>query len=72
MIWARLVCAVVAAGLSACAPTVRVATDEPITINLDVNIHHEILIRVDDELDALFTQESGLYCIAAGRPTGDR
>ena len=57
----RLICAVVVAGSSACAPTVRVAADEPITINLAVNIRHEILIRVDDELESLFADEKGLY-----------
>ena len=46
---------------SACTPTVRVATDEPITINLNVNIKHEILIRVDKELDSLFSKEGDLF-----------
>jgi hypothetical protein len=36
-----------ACALVACTPTVKVATDEPITINLNVNIHHEILVKVD-------------------------
>ena len=36
---------------SACTPTVKVATDEPITINLNVNIRHEILVKVDKQLD---------------------
>jgi hypothetical protein len=31
--------------IAACTPTVKVATDEPITINLNVNIKHEILGR---------------------------
>ena len=48
-------------GLSACTPTVRVATDEPITINLNVNIKHEILVKVDRELDGLFSENSGLF-----------
>ena len=48
-------------GLSACTPTVRVATDEPITINLNVNIKHEILVKVDRELDGLFSKDSGLF-----------
>ncbi len=49
---------IVAAG---CTPTVKVATDEPITINLNVNIKHEILIRVDKELDSLFDKDSELF-----------
>jgi hypothetical protein len=43
--------------LTACTPTVKVATDEPITINLNVNIKHEILIKVDKELDDLFAND---------------
>lgn len=44
-----------------CTPTVKVATDEPITINLNVNIKHEILIKVDKELDDLFGEDSELF-----------
>ena len=47
--------------LLACTPTVRIATDEPITINLNVNIKHEILVKVDEELDDLFAEDSGLF-----------
>jgi len=45
----------------ACTPTVKVATDEPITINLNVNIKHEILIKVDKELDSLFDEDSEIF-----------
>lgn len=44
-----------------CTPTVKVATDEPITINLNVNIRHEILVKVERELDNLFSKESELF-----------
>ena len=44
-----------------CTPTIKVATDEPITINLNVNIKHEILIKVDKELDSLFGKDSDLF-----------
>lgn len=47
--------------LSACTPTVKVATDEPITINLNVNIKHEILVKVDKDLDDLFSDDSELF-----------
>ncbi|MEE2001366.1 YnbE family lipoprotein [Alkalimonas sp. MEB108] len=48
--------------LSGCTPTVQVAAPtEPITINLNVKIEHEILIRVDRELDQLFSDSSGLF-----------
>jgi hypothetical protein len=43
--------------LAGCTPTVKVATDEPITINLNVNIKHEILVKVDKELDDLFADD---------------
>ncbi len=47
--------------VSGCAPTVKVATDEPITINLNVNIKHEILVKVDEDLDDLFAEDSDLF-----------
>jgi hypothetical protein len=45
----------------ACTPTIKVATDAPITINLNVNIKHEILVKVDKELDDLFEEDSELF-----------
>ncbi|KKO05384.1 hypothetical protein LCGC14_0076550 [marine sediment metagenome] len=46
----------------ACTPTVRVeAPTEPITINLNVRIEHEIRVRVDRELDDIFAADSGLF-----------
>jgi hypothetical protein len=47
--------------LAACTPTVKVATDDPITINLNVNIQHEIRVKVDRELDDLFSDDSDLF-----------
>ena len=48
--------------LMACTPTVKVeAPSEPITINLNVKIEHEIRIKVDKELDDIFSQDSGLF-----------
>ncbi|MDH3747658.1 MAG: YnbE family lipoprotein [Gammaproteobacteria bacterium] len=47
--------------IAGCTPTVKVATDEPITINMNVNIKHEILIKVDRELDDLFSEEGELF-----------
>ena len=46
---------------SACTPTVQVATDEPITINLNVHIKHEIIVKVDKELDEILDEDSGLF-----------
>jgi hypothetical protein len=48
-------------GLVAYTPTIKVATDEPITINLNVNIQHEIRVRVDRELEDLFGKDSDLF-----------
>jgi len=46
--------------VAACTPTVRVAADDPITINLNVNIQHDIRVKVERELDDLFS-ESGVF-----------
>ena len=48
--------------LVACTPTVQVAVpNEPININLNVKIQHEIYIKVDKQLDELFSDSSGLF-----------
>ena len=48
--------------VAACTPTVKVAPpDEPITINLNVKIEHEIRVKVEKELDSVINQESGLF-----------
>jgi hypothetical protein len=48
--------------LTACTPTVQVAMpSEPITINLNVRIEHEIRVRVDKELDDVFAENSDLF-----------
>jgi len=45
----------------ACTPTVQMAAPkEPITVNLNVKIEHEIYIKVDKEVDDLFS-EKGLF-----------
>ncbi len=46
---------------TACTPTVKVAADEPITINLNVNIQHEVRVKVEDDLDDLLSDDSGLF-----------
>lgn len=48
--------------LSACSPTVQLAAPkEPITINLNVKIEHEIRVKVDKELDDVFAQNADLF-----------
>jgi len=45
-----------------CSPKVEVAVpNEPITINLNVKIEHEILVKVDREIDDLFQDNSDLF-----------
>ncbi|MGB1237421.1 MAG: YnbE family lipoprotein [Pseudomonadales bacterium] len=51
-----------AALISACAPRVAIeAPKEPITINLNVKIEHEILIKVDKQIDDLFSENGDLF-----------
>ena len=59
---AAIILALVTGGLSACTPTVAVqAPSEPITVNLNVKIEHEIRIKVDKELDDLFDDKDGIF-----------
>ncbi|PAU64224.1 hypothetical protein BZL41_10445 [Pseudomonas sp. PIC25] len=46
----------------ACTPTVQLAMpNEPININLNVKIEHEIYIKVDKALDNIINEDSGLF-----------
>ena len=48
--------------LAGCAPKVQVeAPKEPIVINLNVKIEHEIRVKVDRDLDTLFKEEPSLF-----------
>ncbi len=48
--------------LAACQPKLQIeAPKEPITINLDVKIEHEIRVKVDKDLDNLFEEEDGIF-----------
>jgi hypothetical protein len=48
--------------LSGCTPRVQLeAPEKPITINLNVKIEHEIKVKVDKELDQVFSKDSGLF-----------
>jgi len=52
----------IAVFLMSCSPTVKVEPpDEPITINLNVKIEHEIRVKVDRELEDVFSEDSGLF-----------
>lgn len=45
-----------------CTPRVEVAApSEPITINLNVKIDHEVRVRVEKDLDKVISEDSGLF-----------
>lgn len=48
---------------TACQPTVKVeAPDKPIVINMNVNISHEVRVKVDRDLDnSVFAKNSPLF-----------
>lgn len=49
-------------GIIRCTPTVQVEVpNEPITINLNVRIEHEIRVQVEEELENIFSPDSGLF-----------
>ena len=50
------------ASLAACAPKVRLeAPKEPITINLNIKIEHEIRVKVDEDLEDLFDEDDDIF-----------
>jgi hypothetical protein len=50
------------ASLAACAPKVQLeAPKEPITINLNVKIEHEIRVKVDEDLEDLFDEDDDIF-----------
>lgn len=57
-----LVACLLGIALAGCRHTVEVkAPEEPITINLNVKIEHEIRVKVDRELEDLFEEESDIF-----------
>ena len=49
-------------GLLACTPTVQMqAPDKPIEINMNVNIQHEVRVKVDKELESAFENNPELF-----------
>ncbi|MDH3338068.1 MAG: YnbE family lipoprotein [Gammaproteobacteria bacterium] len=48
--------------IGGCSPTVKLeAPKEPIEINLNVKIEHNIRVQVDKELESLFDEDSDLF-----------
>lgn len=57
-----LAAALLLCALAGCRHTVEVkAPEEPITINLNVKIEHEIRVKVDRDLENLFDKESDIF-----------
>ncbi len=51
-----------ALGLAACSPTVKLqAPEKPIEINMTVNIKHEILLKVEKDVQQMFQSDKGLF-----------
>ncbi|HYE37845.1 MAG TPA: YnbE family lipoprotein [Methylocaldum sp.] len=47
---------------AACTPRVELAApQEPITINLNVKIDHEVRVKVEKDLEDVLSKESGLF-----------
>lgn len=48
--------------LAACTPRIEVAVPkEPITINMNVKIEHEIIIKADKDVEGLLETRSDLF-----------
>lgn len=47
--------------LAACTHKIEVSAKEPITINLNLKIDHEIRVKVDKELDDIFSKDSKIF-----------
>ncbi len=57
-----LLLSVVAFSLLACTPRVEVLPpSEPITINLNVKIDHEVRVKVEKDLDQVLSKDSKLF-----------
>jgi hypothetical protein len=48
--------------LVGCSPRIELAPpQEPITINLNIKIEHEIRVKIDKDLDSLFKERPGVF-----------
>ncbi len=58
----QIVMSVVLFSAFGCAPRVQIeAPKEPITINLNVKIDHEVRVKVEKDLDQVISKDSGLF-----------
>ena len=44
-----------------CTHKVEVTAKEPITLNINLKIDHEIKVKVDKELDDIFSEDSSIF-----------
>ncbi|AMH19195.1 MULTISPECIES: YnbE family lipoprotein [Hafnia] len=57
-----LLATIVCVPLTGCVPRIEVAAPkDPITINMNVKIEHEIHIKVDKDVENLLKTQSGLF-----------
>ncbi|WP_299999849.1 YnbE family lipoprotein [uncultured Cedecea sp.] len=57
-----LVVLMAVSALSGCVPRIEVAAPkEPITINMNVRIEHEIMIKADKDVEALLRSRSDVF-----------
>ena len=52
---------VAVAALAACQPTVRLETERPLEINLNVRIDQEVRVRVDRDADRTIRENPGVF-----------
>ena len=57
-----VLCVLVCALLPACTPKVALeAPKEPITINMNIKIDHEIRVKVDEDLDQAIADDKEIF-----------
>jgi hypothetical protein len=54
------------ASLAACNPTVRLETERPIEINLNVHVDEEVRVRVDRTADRTIHDNPALFGVPSG------
>jgi hypothetical protein len=47
--------------ISGCTHKIEVSAKEPITINLNLKVDHEIRVKVDKQLDDIFSADSDIF-----------
>jgi site-specific recombinase XerC len=54
-------------GLTACQPTVKLeAPDKPIEINQNIKIEQEVRVKVERDLEEVFTRDPALFGLPGG------